>query len=80
MPNFLHSKTIGEPVSSSCESLNPSAFLKQETIPARVLEEKIIESQVIQIEEAVNKEEQVAGNMQNASPEKQIVQPSPRSI
>ena len=57
MPNFLHSKTVEDPESSNCQTPNPSAFVKQETVPAKVLEEKIIASQIIQVEEAVNKEE-----------------------
>ena len=80
MPHFLQSKTVQEPESSNCQTPNPSAFVKQETVPAKILEEKIIASQVIQVEEQVKKEEQVAGNMQSSVPDSQNFQPSPRSI
>ena len=75
MPNFLHSKTMQEPESSNCQTPIPSSFVKMETVPAKVLEEKIIASQKIQVEEIVIKDEQVAGNMQSSSGDA-----SPRSI
>ena len=77
MPKFIKTETINHVESSNCQT--PSQLTKAETIPAKVLEQKILESQSITEKEEAKQEVQAAGNMQHSNSEMLAFSPSAKS-